>query len=88
MSQPVVCSQQSVARAMPLGKAGRAAPAAAVVEHADLPASSSGGPLTSGMALPVTTTGSMSAMHGYTRAGSDMARVADESRVHELLLQP
>ena len=39
------------------------------------------------MALPVTTTGSMSAMHGYTRAGSDMARVADESRVHELLLQ-
>ena len=37
--------------------------------------------------LPVVAAASLSAAHGYTRAGSDTARVADEPRVHALLLQ-
>ena len=37
--------------------------------------------------LPITAASPMAAMHGYTRAGSDTALVADEPRVHALLLQ-
>lgn len=37
--------------------------------------------------LPVASAAVPSAAHGYTRAGSDTARVLDEPRVHALLLQ-
>lgn len=72
-------------KAAPVGSRSKGLPAPASGDSQSAHGHNDDGAAT--LKLPVAATAPMSATHGYTRAGSDTALVADEPRVHALLFE-